>query len=78
MIIVSDTSPITNLIRLGCLNLLEKLFVEVIIPKSVFDELADYEKQKEEVESLKWRLFSLGCNRCIHAKPCFQGTMLVH
>ena len=24
------------------------------------------------------RLFSLGCNRCIHAKPCFQGTMLVH
>ena len=44
MIIVSDTSPITNLIRLGCLNLLEKLFIEVIIPKSVFDELADYTK----------------------------------
>ena len=50
MLIISDTSPITNLIRIGELDLLEKLFSEIIIPEKVFLELTDYEGQKEEID----------------------------
>ncbi len=36
MIVVSDTSPITNLIKIGRLELLRDLFHQVVIPKEVF------------------------------------------
>ncbi len=39
MIVLSDTSTISVLTRIGYLDLLEKLFQEVIIPQKVFDEL---------------------------------------
>jgi predicted nucleic acid-binding protein len=35
MIIVSDTSVITNLKQIGYLEILEKLFKRVIVPKKV-------------------------------------------
>jgi len=39
MIIVSDTSPLVCLLHLNQINLLKDLFVNVIIPPSVFNEL---------------------------------------
>ncbi|MGB0930271.1 MAG: DUF3368 domain-containing protein [Chitinophagales bacterium] len=54
MLIVSDTSPITNLIRIGELELLQKLFGQVIIPQKVYDELAYYERQQEELDREAW------------------------
>jgi predicted nucleic acid-binding protein len=39
MIIVSDTSPLVCLLHLNQINLLKDLFVSVIIPPAVFDEL---------------------------------------
>ena len=42
MIIVSDTSPITNLYQIGKLHLLESLFKQVIIPSKVFEELSEW------------------------------------
>ena len=54
MLIISDTSPITNLIQIGELELLKKLFTEIIIPKKVYEELANYEGQKEEIDKRKW------------------------
>lgn len=39
MIIVSDTTPLISLMKIGHLDLLEKLFGEVQIPEAVFDEL---------------------------------------
>lgn len=39
MIIVSDTTTISNLVQIYELEILKKLYVEVIIPVSVFDEL---------------------------------------
>ena len=39
MIIVSDTSPLVCLLHLNQVNLLKDLFVNVIIPPSVFNEL---------------------------------------
>jgi len=39
MVVVSDTSPISGLYRIGHLHLLQLLYREVIIPNIVFEEL---------------------------------------
>jgi uncharacterized protein len=39
MIIVSDTSPISNLLLIGQLPLLKKLYEQLIIPDTVFQEI---------------------------------------
>ncbi len=39
MIVVSDTSPITNLAAVGQLDLLRQIYGQVIIPEAVFNEL---------------------------------------
>lgn len=51
MLIVSDTSPITNLIQIRKLHLLKQLFEEVVIPQKVYEELCDYENQKELIDA---------------------------
>ena len=40
MIVVSDTSPITSLLTVGRIELLEKLYTRVVIPSAVAGELA--------------------------------------
>ncbi len=54
MVIVSDTSIITNLIQLDHLSLLEKLYGEIVIPKRVFDELAKIPGQAVIVQNIPW------------------------
>lgn len=39
MIIVSDTTPISELAKVNYLNLLPQLFGKVVVPQGVFDEL---------------------------------------
>lgn len=39
MLVVSDTSCISNLYQIGNLDLLQKLFAKIIIPTAVFNEL---------------------------------------
>jgi uncharacterized protein len=39
MLVISDTSPITNLLKIGRLNLLKDVFQEVIVPDKVNEEL---------------------------------------
>ena len=36
MIVVSDTTPILSLLKAGCLELLEKLYGNVLIPKAIY------------------------------------------
>ncbi|WP_035991035.1 DUF3368 domain-containing protein [Leptolyngbya sp. KIOST-1] len=43
MIIVSDTSPISNLLRIGQLPLLQVLYGRVVIPESVYEEIRELE-----------------------------------
>lgn len=63
MIVVSDTTPLISLLKIDRINLLEKLFGQVLIPQAVFNELtvggkykseADEIKQKEEPYLLRW------------------------
>lgn len=41
MIIVSDTSPLNYLILIGQIDLLPRLFDQIIIPEAVYDELSN-------------------------------------
>jgi uncharacterized protein len=54
MIVVSDTSPISNLIQIDCLFLLEKLFGKIVIPTTVFHELCVIETQKTILGNTTW------------------------
>jgi len=54
MIIVSDTSPITNLMQIGQLEILEKLYSEIIIPAEVFKELTEIDIQEKDLNSIDW------------------------
>lgn len=49
MIVVSDTTPIISLMKAGQLELLQKLFGVVCIPKAVYRELTENETFSEEI-----------------------------
>ncbi|MEH1852429.1 MAG: hypothetical protein V7L11_12250 [Nostoc sp.] len=48
MTIVSNTSPISNLAKVGQINLLQQLYETVLIPTAVYEELLD-ERAGEDV-----------------------------
>lgn len=57
MIVVSNTSPLTNLASIGQIDLLHKLYKEIHIPEGVWQELNAYGKRwpgSVEVEQAEW------------------------
>ncbi len=38
MIVVSDTTPLVSLLKIGRIDLLESLFGKVVIPQAVFEQ----------------------------------------
>ena len=54
MIVVSDTSAISNLYQIGQLNLLPQLFGQVLISPAIYQELATLADQKEIVDNAAW------------------------
>jgi uncharacterized protein len=44
VIVVSDTSPITNLAAIGQLDLLRMLYKTIVIPTAVYNEMVTVEK----------------------------------
>ena len=53
MIVVSDTTPIISLLKISRLDLLEKLFGEVLIPNAVYEELTADTRFIEEAKVVK-------------------------
>ena len=47
MIVVADTSPINYLVLLGHIEILPKIYGEVLIPQAVYDELQDKDAPAE-------------------------------
>lgn len=47
MIVVADTSPINYLVLLGHIEVLPKIYGEILIPQAVFDELQDSDAPAE-------------------------------
>jgi predicted nucleic acid-binding protein len=57
LIVVSDTSPVLNLARIGRLDLLQLLYHQVLIPSSVYRELTTSKKDLPpavDLASLPW------------------------
>ena len=57
MIVVSDTTPLISLLKICKLDLLEKLFGEVLIPQAVFDELTIDARFQSEADQIKKEKF---------------------
>jgi len=53
MVIISDTSPIANLIQINRLKILEELFHSVIIPPKVHAEIIKLEELNYRIENYK-------------------------
>ncbi len=51
MIIVSDTTPFSNLLQIGELELLPTLYQQIIIPTTVFSELKILEKRGFSIQN---------------------------
>ena len=47
MIVVADTSPLNYLVLLGHIDILAKIYAEVLVPQTVLDELQDSEAPAE-------------------------------
>ncbi len=57
MIIVSNTSPLTNLAAIGQFDLLQRLYINVHIAEGVWDELNAKDKHwpgRNEVKAANW------------------------
>jgi len=52
MIVVSNTTPILSLYKIGKLNLLQSLFSQVTVPMAVYDEIAVAGKGKQGHDEL--------------------------
>lgn len=56
-IVVSDTTAITHLAKIGSLNLLRNLYSEILIPEAVYSELSQVNKTQPgalQVLNAKW------------------------
>lgn len=54
MLVVSDTTTITNLLRIDLLSLIQKLYNQIYIPQAVYDELSRMPSQKKQIDKLRW------------------------
>jgi predicted nucleic acid-binding protein len=52
-IVVSDSTPLISLMKADLLDLLARLFGEVLIPEAVFQEVTTNEEFKDEAEKIK-------------------------
>ncbi len=59
MIVVSDTTPLISLLKINRIDLLERLFGQVLIPDAVFNELTSNEKFQLEARQIKQTKFVL-------------------
>ncbi len=54
MIVVSDTSPISNLLQIGETDLLRRIFHRIIIPAEVYAEICRIQSHKEFLFKQDW------------------------
>lgn len=59
MIVISDTTPLITLMKIGHLNLLNKLFGEIHIPSAVYEELTSNPRYNTEATEKKIVLLSI-------------------
>lgn len=57
MIVISDTTPLISLMKIESLDILEKMYKEINIPKAVYDELIinmDYQSEIDIIQNCRF------------------------
>jgi uncharacterized protein len=54
MVIISDTTTITNLWKINKLLILRDLYTEIIIPSAVYTELSNIQSQIDSIDKMDW------------------------
>lgn len=54
MLVVSDTTAITNLLKIDLLHLVQKMYREILIPQAVYEELGKLPAQQKFIDNTKW------------------------
>lgn len=57
MIVISDTTPLISLLKINRIDLLEKLFGDVLIPQAVLKELTIDERFRLEADRIRQKKF---------------------
>ena len=57
MIVISDTTPLISLLKINRIDLLEKLFGDVLIPQAVLEELTIDERFRLEADRIRQKKF---------------------
>ena len=57
MIVISDTTPLISLLKINRIDLLKKLFGDVLIPQAVFEELTIDERFRLEADQIRQKKF---------------------
>lgn len=52
MVVVSDTSPLSNLFKINRLALLREVFGKVVLPEAVFQELLELQKRGVDISEI--------------------------
>lgn len=52
MIVVSDTTAISNLVRIGEIRLLKIMYREILLPKAVYNELLVLEERNIRITDI--------------------------
>ena len=72
MIVVSDTSCISNLLLIGQIDLLQKIYSEIFIPLAVYNEILMLEKSGKDLSYFKsrnWIIIKKDFTRNISLSP---------
>ena len=72
MIVISDTSCVSNLLLIGQLDLLQKIYSQIIIAPAVYSEVLELEKNGKDISHLrsqKWILLEQNFSRKISLLP---------
>ena len=54
MVVISDTTAITNLYQIKLLLIVKELYGEIIIPEGVYEELSKFSNQKSAIDKSDW------------------------
>lgn len=54
MLVISDTTTITNLLKIDLLDIVKKIYQEILIPQAVYEELSKLPYQKTIIDRAEW------------------------
>lgn len=68
MVVVSDTTAITNLIQIKLLIVIKNIFGQIIVPQAVYDELVKFSNQRDIIQKQAWIIVKKVTNQELYSE----------